>query len=95
MKEINILQWLKGQKINKPMIPIKSFGFFLNFGKQNVRFNSVKRCFLSFFSGGNMIFPYLTLQMFNIGLGFSDVSIISGITQFLTVFASPLAGNFV
>ena len=38
-------------------------------------------------------FPYLTLQMLNIGLTMSDVSIIYGIVPIMTFMTSPLAGE--
>ena len=38
-------------------------------------------------------FPYLTLQMLNIGLTMSDVSIIYGIVPIMTFMTSPLAGK--
>ena len=40
-------------------------------------------------------FPYLTLQMLNIGLTMSDVSIIYGIVPIMTFMTSPLAGKYI
>jgi hypothetical protein len=38
------------------------------------------------------IWPYLTLQMINIGLSYEDVSYIYGAIPLCTFFTSPLAG---
>jgi hypothetical protein len=42
--------------------------------------------------GFNAIFPYLTLQMINIGLSYEDVSYIYGAIPAFTFFTSPIAG---
>jgi hypothetical protein len=68
-----LVKWAKEQRINKGMVLIKVFAFFLNMGV-------------------NAIFPYLTLQMINIGLSYEDVSFIYGAIPAFTFFTSPIAG---
>ena len=41
----------------------------------------------------NITFPYLTLQMTQIGLNVEDVSIIYGVTPLMTFLAAPIAGK--
>ena len=43
--------------------------------------------------GTDTVFPYLTLQMLNIGMTYEDVSLIYGITPIMTSLTSPVAGN--
>ena len=38
-------------------------------------------------------FPYLTLQMLNIGLTMNDVNIVYGIVPIMTFLTSPIAGK--
>ena len=40
----------------------------------------------------SVTFPYLTMQMLQIGLDFNDVSIVYGIVPLMTFLTSPLAG---
>ena len=40
----------------------------------------------------HMTFPFLTVQMIQIGLDLQDVSIVYGITPLVTFLASPLSG---
>ncbi len=39
-----------------------------------------------------MVFPYLTLQAYEIGMTYGDVSIIYGIIPFFTFISSPISG---
>ena len=66
--------FIKSQRINKRMIPIKAFGAFFNMGTY-------------------AIFPYLTLQMTDIGLTYSDISIISLLIPAATFFSGPISGK--
>ena len=43
--------------------------------------------------GTHMVFPFMTIQMLQIGLNLQDVSIVYGITPLVTFLASPLSGN--
>ena len=65
--------FIKSQKVNVKMIPVKVFGSLL-------------------YLSTNITFPYLTLQMLNIGLNLNDVSIVYGIVPLMTFLTSPLAG---
>ena len=65
--------FIKSQRINKRMIPIKAFGAFFNMGTY-------------------AIFPYLTLQMTDIGLTYSDISIIYLLIPAVTFFSGPISG---
>ena len=67
--------FVRNQRINVKMIPVKAFGSFLNLGT-------------------NICFPYLTLQMLNIGLNFNDVSIIYGLIPIASFLTSPISGQF-
>ncbi len=40
-----------------------------------------------------MTFPYLTVQMIEIGLTLEDVSLVYGITPLITFLAAPLSGT--
>ena len=42
--------------------------------------------------GTHMVFPFMTIQMLQIGLNLQDVSIVYGITPLVTFLASPLSG---
>ena len=42
----------------------------------------------------HMTFPFLTVQMIQIGLKVQDVSIVYGITPLITFLVSPLTGIF-
>ena len=42
----------------------------------------------------HMVFPFLTVQMLQIGLNLQDVSIVYGITPVVTFMCSPLTGTF-
>ena len=44
--------------------------------------------------GTHMVFPFMTIQMLQIGLNLQDVSIVYGITPLVTFLASPLSGNY-
>ena len=68
--------FIKTQRVNVPMIPVKIFGSFL-------------------YLATLVTFPYLTLQMLDIGLTINDVSIVYGIVPIMTFFTSPLAGRVV
>ncbi len=46
------------------------------------------------FLGVTIIFPYLTLQMLNLGMTIADVSLVYGAIPFFTFFSSPLAGKY-
>ena len=67
--------FIKSQKINKKMIPIKLFSSFFNMGTF-------------------AIFPYLTLQMTEIGLKFSDIGFIYLIIPAATFFSAPISGKW-
>ena len=43
--------------------------------------------------GTHMVFPFMTIQMLQIGLNLQDVSIVYGITPLVTFLASPLSGK--
>ena len=66
--------FIKNQRINKKMIPVKAFGAFLNMGTV-------------------AIFPYLTLQMTDIGLNYSDISIVYGLVPCFTFLGGPISGK--
>ena len=66
--------FIKTQRVNVKMIPVKIFGSFL-------------------YLATLVTFPYLTLQMLDIGLTINDVSIVYGIVPIMTFFTSPLAGS--
>ena len=40
-----------------------------------------------------MTFPFMTLQMLNIGLNMEDVSIVYGLVPLVTFLAAPLSGH--
>ena len=42
----------------------------------------------------HMVFPFLTLQMTQIGLNLEDVSIVYGLTPLVTFLSAPLTGKF-
>ena len=67
--------FIKSQKINKKMIPIKLFSSFFNMGTF-------------------AIFPYLTLQMTEIGLNYSDIGFIYLIIPAATFFSAPISGKW-
>ena len=66
--------FIKSQRINKKMIPIKLFSSFFDMGTY-------------------AIFPYLTLQMTEIGLNYSDIGFIYLIIPAATFFSAPISGN--
>ena len=66
--------FIKSQKINKKMLPIKLFTAFFNMGTF-------------------AIFPYLTLQMTEIGLNYSDIGFIYLLIPAATFFSAPISGN--
>ena len=66
--------FIKSQRINKKMIPIKLFSSFFNMGTV-------------------AIFPYLTLQMTEIGLNYSDIGFIYLIIPAFTFFSAPISGK--
>ena len=66
--------FLKSQKVNKKMIPIKAFGAFVNMGTM-------------------AIFPFLTIQMTEMGLTYSDVSIVYGLIPAFTCLSGPISGK--
>ena len=67
--------FIKSQRINKKMIPIKLFSSFFDMGAY-------------------AIFPYLTLQMTEIGLNYSDIGFIYLIIPAATFFSAPISGNW-
>ena len=66
--------FIKSQKINKKMLPIKLFTAFFNMGTF-------------------AIFPYLTLQMTEIGLNYSDIGFIYLLLPAVTAAAAPMSGK--
>lgn len=52
----------------------------------------VKLTYFAFCCGMSMLFPYLTLQMRQLGMSYEDISYAFGIIPALTFFASPIAG---
>ena len=66
--------FIKSQRINKKMIPIKLFSSLFDMGTY-------------------AIFPYLTLQMTEIGLNYSDIGFIYLIIPAATFFSAPISGN--
>ena len=66
--------FIKSQKINKKMIPIKLFSSFFNMGTF-------------------AIFPYLTLQMTEIGLNYSDIGLIYLLLPLASAAAAPISGK--
>ena len=66
--------FIRSQKINKKMLPIKLFTAFFNMGTF-------------------AIFPYLTLQMTEIGLNYSDIGLIYLLLPLASAAAAPISGK--
>ena len=77
----------------KDLINVKKIWQVIKSQRVNVKMIPVK-LFGSFLYLATLVtFPYLTLQMLNIGLTMNDVSIVYGIVPIMTFLTSPLAGR--
>ena len=65
----------------------------LKLGKINRKMVPVKAFGTFLNMGVNTIFPYVALQMVNIGLSLEDISFVYGAIPLFTFIASPIAGQ--
>ncbi len=82
------------------MLSLKSFSKYLHIIL--LHFSQTYRYFLSclrfvfsyclLFSGTFVVWPYLALQMFTIGLSYNEIAIIMGAVQAISFVATPIAG---